>query len=151
MVLVTSFFNLKRDEAVLRGHENYFRNRKNVVTKIPTSPCTSHNDETKITSQHTKKNWLQNNAKWWRVISLIGKCSTTDVPQKRIPTKSSLMRSLATLLYLFVSIRSAKVQWRISIIIRSVHISFVMQQHQLKWKKKKQVSRVSGLGAGWDR
>ena len=54
-VLVTSFFNLKRYKAVLRGHENYFRTREMFVTQIPTSPCTSHNDENKITSQRTKK------------------------------------------------------------------------------------------------
>lgn len=57
MVLVTSFFNLKRDEAVLRGHENYFRNRKNVCQTDTNQSLhiTTHNDETKITSQHTKK------------------------------------------------------------------------------------------------
>lgn len=32
-----------------------FATGKMFVTQIPTSPCTSHNDETKITSQHTKK------------------------------------------------------------------------------------------------
>lgn len=81
---------------------------------------------------------LQNHAKWWRVIPLICKCSTTDVLQKKIPIKLSLSCSdFVTLLYLFVSIRSAKVQWSVAIIIRSVHISFVMQQHQLKWKRNK--------------
>lgn len=139
---------------ILRGIRRFYAD-----TKIIFAPgkCLSHKYQPvlvlhitmKIKSRHNvQKKWLQNNAKWWRTISLIGKCSTTDVLQKRIPTKLSLSCSdLAILLYLFVSIRSAKVQWRISIIIRSVHISFVMQQHQLKWKRTSiSCFRAGGLG-----